>query len=171
MIASAWTDWLGAIGNLIMAGTAVVAVWVGLRKVDAWRREARGRDEYGYASRILQAVYGLRDAISAFRLRRAPGIEDFHRIRDAQSAVTLVTTESEALFGKLLDNAKELMIKCLYDLSDASVARDRMIGVRSEEERAAILDETRDPESNPFSGRVAEAVTAFEDALKPKLKG
>jgi hypothetical protein len=58
---------VGLLKDVVLAGAALVAAYVGLRGLGAWRRQLSGNTEYQLAKAMLASAYELRDAVAAFR--------------------------------------------------------------------------------------------------------
>lgn len=59
-----WIDVLNAASNFVIAVTAVVAAWFGLRQ---WRRETVGRSRYELARRLALLAFRFRQQVNDFR--------------------------------------------------------------------------------------------------------
>ena len=53
--------------DIILAGAAVVAAYVGFRGLGTWQRQLRGNTEYQLAKSILASAYEVREAIAIVR--------------------------------------------------------------------------------------------------------
>lgn len=178
-----WTETLSAISSAIMALTALAGVLYAAWNFKGWLREIRGRDEYGFALRILQAVYGLRNAIDEYRDEWGLGYErnaDMRRVHDAHQALTLPVRESEALFGGMLAHADRVMRACVLKLRTNHRKYKRMnenekyyerLSENARMEICNVIEVAEEDCEDEFGNAVAAAVRLFEDAMKPKLKG
>lgn len=61
------TRFLPLIKDIVLICTGGVAVYVGLRGLDAWRRQLYGQTEYDLGKRILRSTYRVREAIHGVR--------------------------------------------------------------------------------------------------------
>lgn len=59
--------WLPVIKDVVLIGAAIIAGYVGLMGLGAWRRQLKGNTEYVLAKDLLRSVYELREAISSAR--------------------------------------------------------------------------------------------------------
>lgn len=58
-----WAEWVAALGNIGVAGAAIVAARQGIQSLSAWRREAVGRRRIELAEEVLADFYEARDAL------------------------------------------------------------------------------------------------------------
>jgi len=55
------------IKDVITAGAALVAAYIGWQGLATWRKQLKGRTEYELARRLLSAIYKIRNYVSYFR--------------------------------------------------------------------------------------------------------
>ena len=58
---------VNVVNDLIVAGAAMVAAYVGLQGLDTWKRQIKSNTEYELAKKILTSLYKLREAIRSVR--------------------------------------------------------------------------------------------------------
>lgn len=55
------------IKDVVLTGAAIIAAYVGLKGLGAWKSQLVGNTEYELAKQILRSVYEVRDALSSVR--------------------------------------------------------------------------------------------------------
>lgn len=60
-------EWIPIAKDVVLTGAALVAGYVGLMGLGAWRRQLKGNTEYDLAKQLLKSVYELREAIATVR--------------------------------------------------------------------------------------------------------
>ena len=55
------------IKDVITAGAALVAAYIGWQGLATWRKQLKGRTEYELARRLLSSIYKIRNYVSYFR--------------------------------------------------------------------------------------------------------
>jgi hypothetical protein len=63
----ALAETIAVVKDVILSIAAIVAGYVGIRGLGAWRRQLRGNTEYQLAKSVLTSVYELREAITSVR--------------------------------------------------------------------------------------------------------
>jgi len=67
MITDEALAWVAIVKDAVLSVSAIVAAYVGVRGLGAWRRQLRGNTEYQLAKIMLTSVYELREAIAIVR--------------------------------------------------------------------------------------------------------
>lgn len=62
-----WSDLLATLKDVVLIFTAMIASYVGLKGLGAWRRQLKGNTEYVLAKDMLRSIYELREAVSIVR--------------------------------------------------------------------------------------------------------
>jgi hypothetical protein len=62
-----FAQWLSVAKDVVLTLAAGVAMYVGVRGLNTWRRQLRGNTEYALAKSVLTSIYELRGAIAGVR--------------------------------------------------------------------------------------------------------
>jgi hypothetical protein len=184
----------GPIKDVVLAISAAVTAWVATRGLNRWHREMAGKHQYDTARSLIKATYKLRDDIQAcrspfFRGAEFDGDEGAEGWRKAYAArmgpvlkaleeFETAALEAEALWGAPVRSRAQSMRACVAELYAAiesvlddkrvngeNFKADREFGKRMRATVAAGSDDA----SNPLNIKIAEAVKAMEDELRPKM--
>lgn len=76
-------SWLEAARNIATGAAALLAAWVALEGLRAWRVQLHGKAEYELARRVLRAAFRVRDQIAHVRSPFVPIAETMQAYKDA----------------------------------------------------------------------------------------
>jgi hypothetical protein len=164
------------VANVVVALSAVAGVVIAFLGLQTWRCELHGRADFDLARRVMFAVYELRNAIRQSRNELSFGFPDsqYDRVNKKASDLDVALLEAEVLWGASLHAPKLSMNRCLSTLwkmrrrqIDAQ-RKELKLTDKDHEEIEAVLSGYGE-ENDEFGKSVDDAVSAFENVLRPNL--
>ena len=131
-------DWIRNLAEIALAGSAIVAAYVAVKGLDAWRQQLQGQSEYELAKRLLISLYKYRQSIENIRdpaisyyveegaadtleLRKFNGLSDYYQQRLKNSGEIVISMnadllEAEAYWEKELEPQYDQLVKLHREL-------------------------------------------------------
>jgi len=200
---------IAIIKDVFTALATITAAVIAILGLQTWKKQLKGKTEYDLASRLLRAIYKVRNSFIEARnpspdydeiiqAAKEAKIEDYpnltsesfvrreqarynirlKKVRDAFVELDSISLEAEALWGQVvIENLRDLN-QCaaklnlniqhyLRSLSESSTEYDRNA---EREIETIIFDWPDNPNDNPFTNEINEAIKRVEIFLKPRLK-